>query len=115
MVPPLSVRGSITRQDVIDHFHMSQERAARALGVSLNSLKRRATELGITHWPYKQLRGLAKLEKHQRTFPGDYKRISTQRLEDVREDILQGVLKKLPDDIYRAERQMEKRLSKSRM
>ncbi|CAM9877163.1 unnamed protein product, partial [Ectocarpus sp. 12 AP-2014] len=41
-----------------EHYHMSLEQAARALGISLNKLKRACRQYGIPRWPYRQVRSI---------------------------------------------------------
>lgn len=69
-------------------YHMPIVTAARQLGVSMTVLKQECRLLGLKRWPYRKVKGLARLEERARKLAGPGLAHKLQELETLRSAVV---------------------------
>jgi hypothetical protein len=76
----------ISRDMLIAHFHMPIAKAAHAFGVCQTAFKRVARELGVTHWPYRRLQHMNRMEDLVRVPPRTFSYATVAAAEAIHDE-----------------------------
>ncbi|KAI3721819.1 hypothetical protein L2E82_32837 [Cichorium intybus] len=65
-------RHSLSREIIVEHFNEPTEKAAKELNIGSTQLKKRCRDLGIEHWPQRQLKSLQTLIDRVEEFGNEF-------------------------------------------